>query len=53
MPTTDTSEKALESLIVAALVGRSADSNPVAEAVSEKLPAFGGVGYVCPFTSQT
>ncbi len=44
MPTTDTSEKGLESLIVAALTGK-----PVSEtltAVRDERAAYGGAGYV-------
>ena len=44
MPTTDTSEKGLESLIVAALTGK-----PVSEtltAVRDETPGYGGAGYV-------
>src|SRR5262245_9205005 len=46
MPTTDTSEKGLESLIVAALTGRASESAPVMNTVGEETPMYGGAGYM-------
>jgi type I restriction enzyme R subunit len=46
MPTTDTSEKGLENLIVAALTGRDSESAPVVNTVGEETPTYGGAGYI-------
>jgi type I restriction enzyme R subunit len=47
MPTTDTSEKGLESLIVAALTGKSAsDTTGATSAMRDAPSAYGGVRYV-------
>jgi type I restriction enzyme R subunit len=46
MGATDTSEKGLESLIVAALTGDSGESAPEANAVREQRYSYGGAGYV-------
>jgi len=46
MPTTDTSEKGLEALIVAALTERTSDSIPVADGIYEPQTAYGVAGYI-------
>jgi type I restriction enzyme R subunit len=46
MQTTDTSEKGLENLIVAALIGPYSDAAPTGEGVGEPIESFGGAGYV-------
>lgn len=46
MPTTDTSEKGLESLIVAALTGVPIEAVPQAGEVREPTAPYGGAGYV-------
>lgn len=50
MTTTDTSEKGLEALIVAALTGRTSTSMRAEGEVREPTTAYGGAGYVegCP-----
>jgi type I restriction enzyme, R subunit len=46
MPTTDTSERGLESLIFVALTGLSAGAAPDGRSVGEPRPAYGGAGYL-------
>jgi hypothetical protein len=46
MPTTDTSEKALESLIIEALVGTPPEDPPPGDGLAESPEPWGGVGYV-------
>lgn len=46
MPTTDTSEKGLESLIVEALVGTMPEDQPPGDGLAEAPALWGGVGYV-------
>ena len=46
MPTTDISEKGLESLIIAALTGTRSDAVPTGNVVHEPSPLYGGAGYV-------
>ncbi len=44
MPTTDTSEKGLESLIAAALTGTRSDAVPTGDAVREPSVPYRGAG---------
>jgi type I restriction enzyme, R subunit len=46
MPTSDTSEKAMESLIVAALTERSIEAVPEAGVVREPTVPYGGTGHI-------
>jgi type I restriction enzyme, R subunit len=46
MPTSDTSEKGLEALIVAALTGQGAGGTPSQGTLREDRAPYGGVGYV-------
>jgi len=46
MPTSDTSEKGLESLVVAALTGRSSDQRDGAGGIREVHAPYDGLGYV-------
>jgi type I restriction enzyme R subunit len=46
MAATDTTEKGLESLIVAALTGHIGEAAPQADVVPEPTAPYGGAGYV-------
>jgi type I restriction enzyme R subunit len=46
MPTTDTSEKGLEAIIVALLTGQTDDGAPAPRRARERAAPYGGAGYV-------
>jgi type I restriction enzyme R subunit len=46
MKTTDTSEKGLENLIIAALTGTRSDAAPTSDGIRDPSASYGGAGYV-------